>query len=277
MKSSWNTFLPQICKTSPPVRLQPSKMWVRGKGDTTRFEPVTIQEYTSIFPTRFPSSPCIKLSFLGLKMLLDRTHIVMIWVSEQIDQSLRYDQTHFTIALNTRQTKSLQTIVVVERNTQSQNGTFIHTRVLNSLSSRFFAEDYFDWYWATNIRASARYEIAGIRMILTGSYSVIDSVQTNVQKPWSLKKRFQGNPSIRPRGRQSLEFRIADRKQLVSFLHQPSQKSWSPNWICTFTWKYYRPSGNVSCRSSPTHIHAPPGVCRVIIPNYGRIRNLASS
>ncbi len=130
-------------------------------------------------------------------------------VAARIGQSLGYGRTRLTVALNRQETGSLQTSVVYDQNTHPQNGTLIHTEALNSLSSRFFAQDYFDWYWSKSLRASARYETRGIRMMLSGTYAWIDSVETQVKRPWPLKKKFPENSSIRPGQRQTLEIRVA--------------------------------------------------------------------
>ncbi len=130
-------------------------------------------------------------------------------VAARIGQSLGYGRTRLTVALNRQETESLQTSVVYDQNTHPQNGTLIHTEALNSLSSRFFAQDYFDWYWSRSLRASARYETRGIRMMLSGTYALIDSMETHVERPWPLNKKFPENPPIHPGQRQTLELRVA--------------------------------------------------------------------
>ena len=130
-------------------------------------------------------------------------------IAARIGQSIGFGRTRLGIALNRQETQSLQTSVVYEQNTRPQNGVLIHTEALNSLSSRFFAQDYFDWYWSKSLRASARYETKGIRMMLSGEYSFVDSMQTQIRRPWPLNKEFPENQSIRPGQRQSLELRVA--------------------------------------------------------------------
>lgn len=145
-------------------------------------------------------------------------------VAARLGKSIGYGRTRLTVAWNRQETESLQTSVVYDRNTHPQNGMLIHTEALNSLSSRLFAQDYFDWYWADIIRASARYETRGIRMMLSGAYAFIDSMQTHVRRPWPLSKKFPENPSIQPGQRQTLEFRVATGKAWKPYYVDP-QKS----------------------------------------------------
>ena len=127
----------------------------------------------------------------------------------RIGKSLRYDHTRVAVALRNQLTNVLETSVIFERDMQPQNGTLIHTEATNSLSARLLARDYFDWYWATRVRLNASYEAHGIRARVSGTYAVIDSVQTQVRRPWPHKREFPANLLISPGHHKSLELRVS--------------------------------------------------------------------
>ncbi len=133
-------------------------------------------------------------------------------IAARIGQSIGYGRTRLNLAWNQRGTRFSQTSVVYRQNTRPQNGILIHTEALNTLSSSVFAEDYFDWYWSRSLRVSRRYEKKGIRMMLSGEYAFIESIDTHIESPWPWKKKFPDNPAIHKGQRQTLEFRFGTGK-----------------------------------------------------------------
>ncbi|MDE2826780.1 MAG: DUF5686 family protein [Bacteroidota bacterium] len=130
-------------------------------------------------------------------------------LAARIGKSLVYDYTRVAAGLRNQLTSVLGTSVIFERDVQPQNGTLIHTEATNSLSARLLARDYFDWYWATRVRLNASYEAHGIRAKISGMYAVIDSVQTQVRRPWPHKREFPTNSLISPGHHKSFELRVA--------------------------------------------------------------------
>lgn len=130
-------------------------------------------------------------------------------LAARIGKSLGYDHTRVAAALRNQLTNVLETSVIFERDMQPQNGALIHTEATNSLSARLLARDYFDWYWATRVRLNANYEAHGIRANISGAYAVIDSVQTQVRRPWPHKREFPTNSLVSPGHHMSFELRLA--------------------------------------------------------------------
>jgi hypothetical protein len=145
-------------------------------------------------------------------------------LAARIGKSLGYDHTRVAAALRNQLTNVLETSVILERDMQPQNGTLIHTEATNSLSARLLARDYFDWYWATRVRLNASYEAHGIRARVSGTYAVIDSVQTQVRRPWPHKREFPMNSLISPGHHKSFEFRVGTGSDWQPYHIDPQQR-----------------------------------------------------
>jgi len=145
-------------------------------------------------------------------------------ISARIAQSLKIGRTRASASLKTKRGRSWQTILSFERNSQPQNGTLIHTEAMNSILSRIFAIDVYDWYWATKVHAGAQYQTNWGRMTLTGTYTWMDSMQTSVTSPWPLTKTFSYNPSIITGQRQSIEFTFATGSSWQPYFIHPSKR-----------------------------------------------------
>ena len=72
-----------------------------------------------------------------------------------------------------------------------------------------FGIDYYDWYWATKVHAGAQYQMSWGRVMLSGTYAWIDSMQTSITSPWPLTKTISDHPSIMSGQRQSIDFTFA--------------------------------------------------------------------
>ncbi len=145
-------------------------------------------------------------------------------LAARIGKSLGYDHTRVSVALRNQLTNVLETSVILERDMQPQNGTLIHTEATNSLSARLLARDYFDWYWATRVRLNASYEAPGIRARVSGTYAVIDSVQTQLRRPWPHKREFPSNSLISPGHHKSIELRVATGSDWQPYHIDPQQR-----------------------------------------------------
>ncbi|MCY4233773.1 MAG: DUF5686 family protein [Bacteroidetes bacterium] len=146
-------------------------------------------------------------------------------VSARVGQSLQLGRTRLAAAMNKKHNTQWNTFLAIDRNSLPQNGTFIHSEALNSLSARFFAHEYFDWHWSLNIRGGAHYQAQRIRMTIEGNYAWIDSLGSQVQSPWPLTKKFPDNPSIMSGRRQSIGLRLATGDPWQPYHINPSKRA----------------------------------------------------